>query len=168
MLFFRKTESDNGRSENYDFFAPTGAADNASFLLLCNKSYNCVTACPYEAIRVKRTEENSPFYGYPVIEPRTKPCYFCVDFPCIKACDSGALKEINIRRQTRKAFIDTNRCFAYNEFVCQTCFINCPETGAIFFNEENQPIINSELCTGCGICVHACLKEEPAINIKTH
>jgi len=151
--------------KTHNITLPPGAQNHNDFLQNCEKNYDCVSACPHEAIRVYRSNEKDAFYSYPVIEPRNQPCYMCKDLPCIDACQSKALiknNTINIGI----AVINKDECFAYNENFCQACVTNCPEPGAIAMNEINQPIINEKACTGCGVCVYSCTKEKSAIYIN--
>ncbi|MCG8526386.1 MAG: 4Fe-4S binding protein [Opitutales bacterium] len=47
------------------------------------------------------------------------------------------------------------QCLAYLNTFCSNCKERCPEPGAIVV-ELGKPVINSEICTNCGICYEVC------------
>ena len=49
-----------------------------------------------------------------------------------------------------KAVLDTGKCT-----FCLTCYRCCPH-GAIFWDEDNKPVISPIACQGCGICASEC------------
>jgi MauM/NapG family ferredoxin protein len=166
-LFRRKsdtTEMNRGTEEG--IILPPNAVSLELYLKKCNQCYQCVSVCPHEAIRVWRNE-NSSLFGFPVIVPREQPCLLCEDLPCVKSCDTGALIRQEIPNLNAVAVIHTQRCLAYQGHFCITCVNSCPLTGqAIFRDLEGKPVINSQVCTGCGICEAACPTEKPAIRVK--
>jgi len=148
------------------FIYPPGIESLNRYLDKCKQSYNCISVCPHEALMVYRDDENDSKFGYPVIDPRKSACYLCDNYPCIKACDSGALNPDFKNRKLGLAIIDETRCFAYNGTFCQACIFNCPLSGeAIYADRNNRPIVNEALCSGCGICTQSCPMEEAAIEI---
>ncbi len=166
--FFKK-EINSGVEESAEsslpFILPPGVNNISSFLDTCEQCYECVSACPHESIRIWRNEDNSQFYGFPVIEPRKQPCYECKDYPCIAACPSGGLSSNYTNMGT--AEINESICFAFQSHFCQTCYNNCPyPEKAIKFNKQNRPQIIEEGCTGCGICTNTCPTETAAITIN--
>ena len=167
--FFRVEAEQNSKDENpqKDFYLlPPGAGDRESFLQTCRKSYQCVSVCPHEAIEVYRENAQDERYGYPVINPRRQACYFCEDFPCIAACENGALSMERKDRPLGIAIIDQNVCFAYRGVFCPACVVKCPLSGKAIAMSDNKPVVNEDDCTGCGICVQVCPTEQPAIWIK--
>ena len=152
-------------NEALPFVLPPGCIEINSFLDTCEQCYACVAICPHESIRVWRNNNHEKFYGYPVIEPRTQPCYECKDYPCISACPSGGLLDQN--KVIGTAEINKSICFAYQSHFCQTCYNNCPyPEKAITFDDDQRPRIIEEGCTGCGICINTCPSEFPAITIN--
>jgi Pyruvate/2-oxoacid:ferredoxin oxidoreductase delta subunit len=61
------------------------------------------------------------------------------------------------------ALLVRGACLAWQRVFCTSCVFACPEQ-AIPLDERRRPIIDAELCTGCGICVAPC--PENAILIK--
>ena len=168
-----KKEVDSGidleNNKTIPFILPPGVENIDSLLKTCDQSYECVAACPHEAIRVWREDEHKEFYGFPVIEPRKKPCYECSDYPCITACPSGGLSIEHKDKKMGTAVIHKSICFAFQSHFCHTCYNNCPyPEKAIKFDTNNRPVIIEESCTGCGICTNTCPTETPAITINLY
>ena len=151
------------------YLYPPGIESVENFLEKCQQSYKCISVCPHEALQVYREDENDKRYSFPQIKPRQCACYYCDDFPCIAACESGALTQEYKTRKLGLAVINTNLCFAYNDTFCQACIMNCPLTGkAIYADMNNQPVIIEEHCIGCGLCVQCCPAEKEAIVIQAN
>ena len=60
---------------------------------------------------------------------------------------------------TRIAVIEKEKCNpeGCGNFLCiRVCPINKSGEECIVKGEDGKPVINEEMCTGCGICVHRC------------
>jgi len=64
------------------------------------------------------------------------------------------------------ASMDTNTCLPYSGPECGACISICPVDGALTLDMA-KPIINQDLCTGCGLCRETCITEPKAINIAS-
>lgn len=149
-----------------EYILPPGVTTPEHYLENCTRCYDCVAVCPHLALQVWRGDK-SGFYGFPVIVPRREPCYLCPDFPCITACPTDALQQQYAARPLGTAVIDPSLCLAYNQGFCQSCITNCPLSGrAIVPDPEGRPVVNADICTGCGICTSVCPAEQPAIMIR--
>ena len=169
LRFFREQIPDLSgpkQSGSPRYVLPPGVETPDLFLEKCNQCYDCVGKCPHYALQVCR-EAGHYAEGYPVIEPRRQPCYWCSDFPCIQACTTGALQTAFQNRPLGTAVIDREGCLAYQGNFCQACINNCPLAGtAIQFDKQLRPIVTADECTGCGICTYTCPTENPAITIE--
>ncbi|KJF43669.1 quinol dehydrogenase [Draconibacterium sediminis] len=163
---------------------PPGALPEKDFLKACLKCGQCVEACPYDTLKLAPAAADN-LAGTPYFEPRAIPCYMCTDFPCIKKCPSEALseKEITIDGEASinnskmgLAVVHKESCIAYEGIHCSACYRACPLMGEaiqLIFdkNEVTQkhanlkPVVNGDICTGCGLCEHACIMEESAIKV---
>jgi len=157
---------------------PPGAQEEADFLASCIKCGQCVEACPFDTLRLATVEEEEAT-GVPHFEPRTTPCYMCEDTPCIDACPTDALLKdtaIEDARMGLAVLTDQETCLAFKGLRCEVCYRTCPLMGkAIRLEFEPQertgkhafflPVVDSEYCTGCGKCEHACILEEAAISV---
>ncbi|OQY00100.1 MAG: ferredoxin-type protein NapG [Bacteroidetes bacterium 4572_117] len=164
---------------------PPGALHTDDFIKACIKCGQCVSVCPYDTLKLG-TPGDDKAIGTPFFIPREIPCYMCTDYPCTEICPSGALdlKEItetpekpNINNaQMGLAVIHKETCIAFWGIQCDACYRACPLMGtAITLKMEKsevtgkhaslKPIVNSDICTGCGMCEHACIVDKAAIFI---
>lgn len=132
---------------------PPGAVAEESFLQLCTRCNDCVTACPHDAIRLAPPRYKGAA-GTPMIDPFAAPCHMCEDAPCISACETGALHP-ELPRIIGAAHLQTYNCLAHNQSICTVCYERCPVEGAITLI-ENRPHIVAEQCNGCGVCHSVC------------
>jgi ferredoxin-type protein NapG len=112
----------------------------------------------------------------------------CPDIPCVPACPTGALDEglvseaapeegrvmnVNLSRMGLAA-IDRETCIAYWGMQCDVCYRACPLIDKALKVEYTRnertgkhavltPLVDSEHCTGCGICERACITGKAAI-----
>lgn len=129
---------------------PPGAMEEGLILTLCNGCGDCAKACPYQSIKMVA--------GLPRLNPRESPCYLCEDFPCTRACRTGALKVVGAKEQVRigVAILRKADCLAWSGSDCQMCFVRCPLMGEAITLEDFKPLIREEQCTGCGVCEYVC------------
>ncbi len=164
---------------------PPGAIKKESFLKACIKCGKCVEACPYDTLKLA-TPSDKKGIGTPYFEPRNVPCYMCTNYPCTEACPSGALHlkelvkendnpDINNARMGL-AIIHRESCIAFWGIQCDACYRACPllDEAIVLEYEKNiqtgkhanlKPVVKSDVCTGCGVCEHACVAEKAAIKI---
>ena len=162
-----------------DAIRPPGALRENEFLSACTRCGMCVQDCPYDILKLA-TLGDGIANGTPYFNARTGPCAMCEDIPCIKVCPTTALDheltDINRSRMGLAVLVDQETCIAFQGLRCEVCFNICPlrdkaiklelrsnkRTGmhAIF-----PPVVNSNACTGCGLCEKACILEEAAIKV---
>ena len=164
---------------------PPGALAGNKFVQACVKCGKCVVACPYDTLMLAKVGEDKCL-GTPFFEPRDTPCYLCTNYPCITACPSGALLIENIKKESEPANIENSRmglavvhkesCIAFSGIQCDVCYRACPLMGKAIVLEKDRneftgkhanlkPVVNSDYCTGCGICENVCIVEKAAIFI---
>jgi ferredoxin-type protein NapG len=157
---------------------PPGAREEADLLGTCIKCGQCVEACPFDTLSLATVEQEQAT-GVPYFEPRRTPCYMCEAPPCIDACPTDALIEgtpIEEARMGLAVLIDHESCLALQGLRCEVCYRACPLMGRAIeldFRPQERtgkhafflPVVNSENCTGCGKCEHACILEEAAIKV---
>jgi ferredoxin-type protein NapG len=165
---------------------PPGAKPEMEFLAECIKCGLCVTDCPYDALMLSVPGDGLQV-GTPYFTPRNRPCYMCTDIPCAKACPTGALDlarlvpkdstkpDINHSRMGL-AHIDRETCIAYWGLRCDVCYRACPRIDKALILQASRndrtgkhaflaPVVDSDHCTGCGICEHVCITKKASINI---
>ena len=161
---------------------PPGAIKEEDFLKTCIKCGMCVEACPYDTLYLAKPGDNIPV-GTPYFTARKTPCYMCTDIPCVPVCPTGALDQESVstngeldinKAKMGVAVVDTKNCIAFWGIQCDACYRACPLLDKAIYLEYDKndrtgkhaflkPIVNSDYCTGCGLCEHACVTEKPAI-----
>ncbi|RMH60690.1 MAG: ferredoxin-type protein NapG [Calditrichaeota bacterium] len=167
---------------------PPGALKEKDFLSQCIKCGLCVEACPYDTLRLAVPGENKPL-GTPYFTPRQTPCYLCEDIPCVASCPTGSLDKKSVSKEVDGALqwdvnrtrigvavVDTENCIAYWGIQCDACYRACPLldkaiTLEMDHNERTgkhaflKPFVHKDVCTGCGLCEHACVTEKASIYV---
>ena len=157
---------------------PPGAQSDADFLARCIKCGKCIEACPYRSLHVAGFFAGAAA-GTPRIDARAHACRLCEDFPCVAACPTDALRNVEARRDVRMgvAVIDEDLCIAFAGNRCEVCYRACPlidEAITIDYRllegDVNHavfaPSVNAEKCVGCGLCVERCVVSDPAVAIR--
>lgn len=161
-----------------ELLRPPGIQSEHDFMARCVKCGKCIEACPYAALHVAGPLEGTAA-GTPCIEAREQACRLCLDFPCVAACPTGALRDVQNRHDPHMGYarIDENVCIAYKGYRCEVCYRICPlidEAITIDFQQMDDddihtkfiPAINKDVCTGCGLCVERCAVDEPYVPIR--
>jgi len=168
---------------------PPGAIPEDEFIKSCIKCGACVEACPYDTLVLAEPNNSEPV-GTPYFKPRQVPCYMCPDIPCVPVCPTSALDKAKVstqeegkepeldinKSQMGLAVVDKESCIAFWGIQCDVCYRACPllDVAITLDYERNErtgkhaflrPSVNSNACTGCGLCEHACVVEKAAIFI---
>ncbi|MEA3512660.1 MAG: ferredoxin-type protein NapG [Campylobacterota bacterium] len=163
---------------------PPGAIKEEDFLATCIKCGMCAEACPFDTLVLAKPGSNKPL-GTPYFEPRDIPCYMCPDIPCVPVCPTGALDEASVTTNGELdiniadmgvAVVDTKNCIAFWGIQCDACYRACPLMDkAIYLEYEKnertgkhaflKPIVDSDFCTGCGLCERACVTKKATITV---
>lgn len=161
---------------------PPGALSESDFLKTCIKCGMCVEACPYDTLVLATPGDNIPL-GTPFFKPREIPCYMCPDIPCVPVCPSGALDVKSVSKNDQLdidmarmglAVVDAKNCIAFWGIQCDACYRACPLLDKAIYLEYTKnertgkhaflkPIVDSDYCTGCGLCERACVTKKAAI-----
>ena len=152
------------------FPRPPGAIpDETDFLETCERCHACAAACPHDAIQqygpVHGRREGTPF-----IDPTTAPCHWCEDMPCIEACPSEALNHDPDQSQApdhpvppiAKVTLNLDQCLNRQGILCDTCAFRCPSHIKAIRMIQRMPVLDSDACTGCGMCLYHCEAEPSA------
>lgn len=162
---------------------PPGALDEFDFIKSCIKCGLCVESCPFDTLKLARLEDDA-LIGTPYFVPRETPCYMCTDFPCVVACPTKALDDRLLTKDNDKsinnakmgvAVLDSSNCIAYWGIQCDACYRACPlidfaiklEYRASHLGNHAHllPIVDNDICTGCGICERVCITKKASITI---
>lgn len=160
---------------------PPFALDELDFLLACTRCGECVQVCPTGVIFPLAAKYGATAVETPAMDLANKSCLMCHDWPCVAACEPGALLlpqapeteegekpaedfEIPLPRLAL-AVIDTARCLPYLGPECGACNNSCPVPGALLWDGP-KPRIDADRCTGCAACRVACITDPKSVLIS--
>ncbi len=138
---------------NGTLIRPPGGQDEEDFQALCIKCDRCRSVCPQGVISTATLLDGLVNMRTPVLDFKRGYCDFCKK--CVDVCPTHALKPFTSKTVRLGVAELTESCIALRTGGCTKCFDACPEL-AIELNTENAPIIDRDLCTGCGLCVKVC------------
>ena len=152
---------------------PPYALDELEFLLACTRCNKCIEACPHHVIFPLPARLGAQVACTPAMDILNKGCHLCDDWPCVSTCEPGALSQPEVSGDNvvplpriALAEINKNTCLPYNGPECGACASSCPVPGTLLWRGE-RPYINTDTCTGCGLCREACIVQPRAIDIKS-
>jgi len=144
------------------YLRPPGALPEQRFLDTCYRCGSCADACPVQAIKLMRIEDED-LAGTPQIDPDERACVLCDDLSCMKACPSGALRfveKLDIR--IGLARVNQKLCLRPKGEDCTACVERCPlgQTAIVLDSAGRVRVIDpaptGRGCTGCGLCQQFC------------
>lgn len=140
---------------------PPGAVSEFLFNARCTKCDKCIDACPFGAIGPL---PDGPSAGTPAMNPNVAACHLCEDMPCITACKDDALRMVEPHQVILGiAMVQQDKCFAFMGPECGACVPVCPISAIT--KDRERPVIDAEICNGCGLCREACPVWGKAINV---
>lgn len=116
-----------------------------------NCAHPCITACEPAIIRLHPSEHEMA--GLPYLDFSTSGCTFCQ--ACVEACPIEIDASGTVLPDIGQAVVNHGTCIAWHEIICQSCIGIC-EFEAITSTYMRNPVVNSDLCNGCGMCVKFC------------
>ncbi len=194
--FFRATLKKSGRTavklvdrhldrKTSSWIRPPFAITELEFLLACTRCRDCIDACPHQVVFPLPARVGVRFAATPALDLLNKGCHLCADWPCVSACQTGALAlpspqqsqandlegsveaplaDLQSQVKLARVEIDQQRCLPYNGPECGVCLNSCPLPGALF-EDYFKPVIDAALCSGCGLCREQCIADPKAITI---
>ena len=151
------------------YLRPPGALPESQFIETCERSGNCIVACPAQAIFALDQGENSD--PLPYLDPDQQPCVVCDSLACMEVCPSGTLqKTAREEIEIGVAVVNTGLCLNSEEIECRTCIDLCPfgELAIQFDAEVQEVVVVEEGCIGCGVCQHHCPTYPKSIFVRKH
>ncbi len=178
-------------ARTHDAIRPPGALDEESFLARCITCGACSASCPTGVIRADIGKTGIEGLFTPILDMRRGWCEpSCIR--CGEVCPTEAISTLDPEAKQAigepadvtigTAFFDRGRCLPWAmETPCIVCEEMCPTSPkAIFFEDVTitnragneitlqRPLIQPELCTGCGLCENRCpVGEEAAIRVSS-
>jgi ferredoxin-type protein NapG len=164
------SEKLTGQADNW--IRPPFAKAEPEFLSACTRCDECINACGYDVLFSLPDSAGPRAAGTPAMDLLNRGCHMCVDWPCVTACEPNALKLPEdgatppaAAARLARARIDPKTCLPYSGPECGACAHSCPVPGALHWVGGIKPVINVEICTGCGLCREACITDPNSIEI---
>jgi MauM/NapG family ferredoxin protein len=180
-----------GEARAADAIRPPGALDEAAFLARCITCGACSASCPTNVIVSDIGTTGVEGLFTPVLKMRRGWCEpSCTR--CGEVCPTGALAAVTADAKQAiggpaevrigTAFIDRGRCLPWAMATpCIVCEEMCPTSPKAIWLESaevrgregrtvrvQQPAVDPELCTGCGLCENRCpVGEHAAIRVSS-
>jgi ferredoxin-type protein NapF len=119
--------------------------DAQQFLENCTQCTDCISVCPDDII-IKGDG------GFPNID--LGEYVFCGK--CADVCKEPIFTATNVSPWQKKAIIKQT-CLAPENIYCRSCAERCEAQALMFqLGISAVPMIDTDLCTGCGACVAPC------------
>jgi ferredoxin-type protein NapG len=159
--------------ENTPLIRPPGGQDEERLIGSCIRCERCYEVCPRKVIAPAHIEDGLVGMHTPTLDFSNDYCDFCEQERegtprCVQVCPTNALS-LSAGAQAPnviigKAVIDTFSCLAFRETGCRTCYDNCPYEAITLDTRDGAryplPVVDSDLCNGCGACEAACISLE--------
>ncbi|MCU0610100.1 MAG: 4Fe-4S binding protein [Chitinispirillaceae bacterium] len=173
-----KTTAAAKADSNGRLIRPPGSLPENDFLARCIACGNCMKSCPTNAIQPCTFTAGIHRLGTARIVPRIGGC----DSKCTRCgqtCPTGAIRalKLDVKEYAKigTAVIDKHRCLAWAQCKeCVVCDEVCPYNAIDPIIAQTDrglfkvPVVNSDLCMGCGICEKNCpVFHEAAIQVYT-
>jgi ferredoxin-type protein NapG len=132
---------------------PPGALVESLMLETCQRSGECVRACPARCIKLDPDIAG----GLPRIEVDAMPCLVCTGLHCMQVCPTGALvptplADINMGT----AVWNESICLRTKGLECTICVDDCPLGEVAIVLRDGQIQVSEHGCIGCGVCQNHC------------
>ncbi len=164
---------EHARQRAQHWVRPPYALDELDFLTTCTRCGECINACPHQVIFPLPPRLGASVTSTPALDLINRGCHLCADWPCVTACKPGALKLTESKPDLAVpippialASINQETCLPYSGPECGACASSCPIPGALIWHSQ-KPLIDPELCVGCGLCREACIVDPKAVEISS-
>ena len=162
-----KAASTRAANRARNWVRPPYALPELDFLIACTRCDACIEACPHDVLFALPARLGIQVSGTPAMDLLAKGCHMCDGWPCVSACEPGALVAPDADAPPpilASAAIVPDHCLPYAGPECGACAHVCPVPGALAWDGA-RPTINQDLCTGCALCREACIVEPKAVAI---
>ena len=132
---------------------PPGAQDELRLLASCVKCDRCRSVCHTGVVGVAEAGDGFLRARTPKLDFHKGSCDFCGD--CLRVCPTGAIGAFDpTTDKIGMAVVQKDRCVAFYQ-GCVECQKACPYE-AISLDANNRPVVDANLCNGCGVCEDIC------------
>jgi polyferredoxin/NAD-dependent dihydropyrimidine dehydrogenase PreA subunit len=148
---------------------PPGSRKEDDFLSRCVRCGECMKVCVTGGLQPTLAEAGFEGLWTPMLVSRIGYCeYNCT--LCGQVCPTSSIRKLSVEVKRKTviglAFVDPSRCIPFAQGTpCIVCEEHCPTPKkAIYFREQpgkggapvKVPVVDTELCIGCGICEYKC------------
>lgn len=135
---------------------PPLVTDETEFASKCLRCYRCIELCPTGVLVPASIENGLLAMRTPTMDFHRGSCTFCNI--CSQICPTQAIVAGDpLKPQHGRigiAVVQIDRCVAYYS-GCRECYKKCPY-GAISLTTSGYPVVDEDVCNGCGVCVEIC------------
>jgi formate hydrogenlyase subunit 6/NADH:ubiquinone oxidoreductase subunit I len=155
---------------------PPGAGNKNTFSSLCTRCYACVNVCPTKILAVGFPDNADVGRWFvPEMNAYRGTCQESCN-NCTQVCPTGAIKKLSFEEkhntQLGVAQVTKSKCIAWKDGeYCMVCDEFCPYKAIDIDSSESglaRPVVNPEICRGCGICQNACPVRKNGAAIVVH
>lgn len=158
---------------------PPGVVNEVKFQNECVRCGNCMKVCITNGLQPVMFESGAQGVWTPKLVPEIGYCEYSCNL-CSQVCPTGAIPTYSLEKKQQLklgvAVINRSHCFAWEHNTnCLVCEEHCPiPDKAIKVREEIvngekilRPIVDPNLCIGCGICQNKCpARPQRAIQVQ--
>ena len=144
---------------------PPGAKSLDDFAATCIRCYACVDVCMTSVLTVRKRGGVAELC-LPELDYDHRDGAYCEQYcnACSQVCPTGAIRSLTLEdKQQRKiatASIIRESCLAWSDHKeCLACDEFCPYNAFEIRTGKNgipRPVVNQDLCRGCGACRNVC------------
>ncbi len=141
---------------------PPGSLPGDEMKLICMRCGNCLKACPTNIIQPLTDSGDLMNLFTPLVSFSQSYCLTDCNH-CGSVCPTGAIQRFKTEDKHQlfigTAFVDPGLCLLTQNRECDRCRFYCDYDAVSIANSGNFsviPVINEEICVGCGACQVAC------------
>lgn len=170
LFGFRRPEARSSFPTDHSIalIRPPAALREPDFVDRCIRCGNCMRVCVTNGLQPVMLESGWAGIWTPRLVPEIGYCeYQCL--LCGNVCPTGAIPKLALEKKKEVklglAVVDRTRCLPWAEQKeCLVCEEHCPVSRKAIKRERQifsggsveKPVVDADLCIGCGICEYVC------------